>query len=302
MSQNGGGRMAILGFDVGYKKIRYAVVEDDGCISGEGAFSTPDSLRDFYQCISDLSSEIVGQYDICGAGFSLPGAVDNKTGFVSGRTAISYLHGFNIRRDLQNLLLLPVVMENAANCAALGEAWAGAGMDYQDMVYLSVGHGIGGAMVKNKQVIAGVHRYGGGFGYAVMNEEGETLDEVASPFAVAGKLSLKKGLPENAISSHQAFEMMEAGDHDAMEAIESMYGYLAQAIYNVQYTYDPEVFVIGGAVTARQDFVENIRRHLERLCRRRRATSLIPNVVACDSELDSTLLGLVSNFMMVMES
>lgn len=100
-----------------------------------------------------VKESLAVKYKLIGAAFSLPGAVDDAAGIIGGTSALPYIHDFPIKRALGEKLFLPVAMENDANCAALGEAWLGVAKFCQDVVFLVIGTGVGGAVVKISRFI-----------------------------------------------------------------------------------------------------------------------------------------------------
>ena len=107
---------------------------------------------------------------------SLPGAVDSETGIIGGSSALDYIHGPNIKEELEKRLQVRVEMENDANCAALAEVWKGAASDVNDCCFIVSGTGIGGAVVKNKRIHKGQHLHGGEFGYMIADFNFETKE------------------------------------------------------------------------------------------------------------------------------
>ena len=118
--------VAILGFDVGGSSIKFSVMSEEGQILRKGSILTPDNLEDFYSELVAAKEGLAAAYELEGAAFSLPGAVDDEAGVIGGASALPYIHDFNIKKALEEKLGLPVTMENDANCAALGEVWQGA--------------------------------------------------------------------------------------------------------------------------------------------------------------------------------
>ncbi|MCI7477234.1 MAG: ROK family protein [Selenomonadales bacterium] len=289
--------MAILSFDVGGSSVKFAVMEKDGAIKEKGSFTTPDNLEDFYACLAKVKNDFASKYDFEGAAFSLPGAVDNRSGIIGGASAIDYIHNFPIKEAFVEKLGMPVAMENDANCAALGEVWLGAAKGHKDVAFVVVGSGIGGAVVKDGHVHTGAHLQGGEFGYIIVGEDFKTLSETGSTGGMTAYLAELKGMEKGSINGKQAFEMLENGDEDAVKAIERMYFYLARGIYDIQYIYDPEVFLIGGAISEREDFVENIEKQIDKIFAEISIAKVRPKILRCEFGNDANLIGAVYNFL-----
>lgn len=285
--------MAILSFDIGGSSVKYAVIEETGEILTKGKKPTPKEKSAFFALIEEIAASCQGNYGIEGTGFSFPGAVDDATGVIGGASAIPYIHDFPMRQALERRLGLPVAMENDANCAALGESWLGAGKAHDDMVFLVIGSGVGGAVVTGKRIHHGRHLHGGEFGYMVAGASHRILSETGSTRAVAEAVADAKGLPHEEMDGLRAFALAEQGDADAREAVASMYESLACAIYNLQYSIDPEIFVLGGAVSERPGFADEVQRRIDAILEDVGIARIRPVVAAAQFGNDANLLGAV---------
>ncbi|MGM9540184.1 ROK family protein [Anaerovibrio sp.] len=289
--------VAILGFDVGGSSIKFSVMTEEGKILRKGSILTPDNLENFYSELIAAKEGLAASYELEGAAFSMPGAVDDESGVIGGASALPYIHDFNIKRALAEKLGMPVTMENDANCAALGEVWLGAAKYCQDVAFLVIGSGVGGAVVKGRRVHHGCHLHGGEFGFMVVDDKGTILSEAASTRALAERVAVAKGMDRNALNGKEVFELQANGDRLAVEAIEEMYDQLARAVYNLQYSLDPELFVFGGAISEREDFVENISRHLHGILEKVKIARVRPQVARAEFGNDANLIGAVYHFL-----
>lgn len=289
--------MYFLGFDVGGSSVKFAVIDERGKFYDRGSFRTPETLDDFYTQLIIAKKELAAQYTLSGIGFSMPGAVDGKSGVIGGSSALPYIHDFPILQALEEHLGLPAAMENDANCAALGEVWTGAGRDYQDVAFFVLGTGVGGALVHNKEIIHGAHLHGGEFGYIYVNERKNILSESGCSGALVRQMSNDRHIPADELNGQIIYDMAAAGNQDAQRYIENMYEYLARAIYDIQYIFDPEAFLMGGAISSRTDLIPNIEKHLDRIIREAKVARIRPHIIACEHGNDANLLGAISNLM-----
>ena len=290
--------MIYLAYDVGGSSVKYALVDEQGNIREKSSFATPATLEEFYTEVVKVSEQLGKGRELAGAGFSMPGAVDNTSGFIGGSSALDYIHGFPIRQALSLRLGMPVAMENDANCAALGEAWTGAGQDYKDLAYFVVGTGVGGAVVHDKKIIHGPHQHGGEFGYMVMNDDYDILSEVGSTGGLCRQLAKLRNVPADTYDGRKVFALSEQGDADATRLIDNMYEYLARAAYIIQYTFDPEAILFGGAISAREDFLPNINARLQKILDKVGVAHVTPKLLPCQHGNDANLLGAVANLRM----
>ena len=288
--------MDFLSIDVGGSSIKHAVIDDKGNIKAKGKFTTPRTWEDFIAKLVAVKADYASSYQLIGVGGSFPGAVDDTAGVIGGSSAIAYLHDFPIRKQLEKALDLPVSLENDANCAALGEAWIGNGRDYADMMFLVIGSGVGGAVVKNKRIHHGKHFHGGEFGYMVVDNAGTILSEAASTRVLVEKVAAAKNLKVTDLDGEKVFALAEKGDIIAQENITALYQNLARAIYNLQYSFDPEIFVLGGAISARPDFAAKISQEIDQILAKVKIAKVKPIVVGSKYGNDANLLGAVYDF------
>lgn len=289
--------MYFLGFDVGGSSVKFAVLDESGQFYDRGSFRTPETLEDFYTQLAIAKNKLSEHYTLAGIGFSLPGAINETTGIIGGSSALPYIHDFPILQVLEEQLGLPAAMENDANCAALGEVWTGAGKDYQDVAFFVLGTGVGGALVHNKEIIHGAHLHGGEFGYLYVSERKNILSESGCSGALVRQLASDRQIPPGDLDGQKIYAMAKAGDKDAQCYIEDMYEYLARAIYDIQYIFDPEAFLLGGAISARADLIPNIEKHLDNILRDAKVARIRPHILACQHGNDANLLGAVSHLM-----
>ncbi len=285
--------MAILSFDIGGSSVKYAVIEKTGKILAKGKKTTPQEKEEFFRLIENVAASYRRAYTIEGAGFSFPGAVDDVSGVIGGSSALPYIHDFPIRQELERRLSLPAALENDANCAALGESWLGVGKEHEDLVFLVIGTGIGGAVVKGKRIHHGKHLHGGEFGYMVSDASHRILSETGSTRVLAERVANAKGLPREEMDGRKAFALADAGDADALQAVSAMYEALAMAIYNLQYAIDPEIFVLGGAVSERPGFAEEIGKRVDVILKDVGVARIRPVIRPAQFGNDANLLGAV---------
>lgn len=285
--------MTLLAFDMGGTAVKYAVIEPDGTIVSKGKFKTPDTLETLMKQLQ-TTKNTYKSYTLTGIAFSCPGAVNNESGIIGGASAIPYIHDFPFRQLLEEHLGLPITLENDANCAALAETWLGVAKKANDILFIIVGSGIGGAVIKNGKIHAGAHLHGGEFGYMIMNDRLENLSDTGTAVNAASRIAKRKGLPS--LSGIEAFQLKDAGDPVATEEIDSMFCNLAKGIFNLQYVYDPELIVIGGGVSERADFLPAIQEQLDTLLQKITIAKVAPNLVSCEFGNDANLIGAVANF------
>ena len=135
-----------------------------------------------------------GADELVGIGIALPGLIIMETGTVVVSPNIPPFDNFPARDAFQQRLNAPVVLENDANAAALGEKWIGAGRDVNDLVLLTLGTGIGGGIISDGRVLHGFMGMAGELGHV-------TVDLYGNPCGCGNDGCLEKHASATAIST-----------------------------------------------------------------------------------------------------
>lgn len=283
--------------DIGGTALKVAVANDKAELFDQDSLPVKDNFNDFMDVIVNWVEEKKETYNIEGVAFSAPGAVDTVTGIIGGASAVPCIHGPNFKEVIKERLGLPCSIENDANCAALAEVYSGAAKDYNDVCFVVIGSGIGGAVIKDGVVHHGKHLHGGEFGYMVVVDSDHgiqpILSELASTQAMVRRVEAR--LPGE-WNGKKVFEEAYNGNEVCKEEIETFYKYLAVGIYNIQYVYDPEVVVIGGSISKRKDLCKNIDRHMDMLLEKVKIGKVKPTIVSCEYQGDANLIGAFVNY------
>lgn len=287
-----------LAMDVGGTSIKYGVVDSDGKIISSDKVTTPASLKCMYEIIEQTYHSC--SQEVAGLALSMPGAVDSEAGIIEGASALDYIHGPNIKEDLEQLLNIKVAIENDANCAALAEVWKGAASDVDDCMFIVSGTGIGGAIVKNRMIHKGKHLHGGEFGYMIALNDIEH-DEYISWSIAGSTVATVKGVAKELGVDYQTLDGKEIFDqaknnHIYQKYVDRYYSVLAMGIYNLQYVYDPEKIIIGGAISTRPDLIEQIESRLEKIYENIPIAKIHPKIVKCRFGNEANLIGAVYHF------
>ena len=289
-----------LAIDVGGTALKIGLLTEEGEILESDSKKTPKTLDAFYQIIEDTFHEYEG---VKGLALSLPGAVDSETGIIGGSSALDYIHGPNIKEELEKRLQVRVEMENDANCAALAEVWKGAASDVNDCCFIVSGTGIGGAVVKNKRIHKGQHLHGGEFGYMIADfnfetKEMKTWSDVGSTVAVVRAVAKAKGVDVASLDGRDIFDHYHE-DSDYEKAVDKYYYVLANGIYNLQYAYDPQKIIIGGGISVRDDLLDEVNQRLDVIFHRFKHAKIRPVVLTCQYHNDAILLGALYHFLTI---
>ena len=286
--------MSNLGLvDIGGTSIKFAVMKDDQLEKLEPV-KTPQTLEEFYQVLTNKVDSMKAQYQITGVGISSPGAVNKKTGVVEGASAIPYIHNFEIQQALSKRFDLPVSMENDANCAALAELDSGAGRDVSSLLFLIIGTGVGGSVIINHQIWHGAHLFGGEFGFTLVDDK-STLSNLATSVGVAQRYNANSK-PITNYSGKEVFDLADHGDARAQKEVQTMYYSLAKGIYNLQYSFDPELIVLGGAVSNNPHLIPEVNKEIEKIRKVVKIASIKTEIVPCHYTDEANLRGAAVDF------
>src|ERR1039458_7778810 len=166
-----------IGIDLGGTNLRAAAIGRSGNIldkiGGPTHFEQGREavLGDIVSAISTLRGKH-GPRDLAGIGVGVPGFIRMQEGFITNSNNLPYLENFPVRDELELRLDTPVILENDANAAALGEKWIGAGKDVDDLVLLTLGTGVGGGIISGGRVLRGSVGMAGELGHTTVVPNG----------------------------------------------------------------------------------------------------------------------------------
>ncbi|KXI52379.1 ROK family protein [Bacillus cereus group sp. Bc002] len=248
-----------IAFDIGGTQIKYGIVSETGTVLKHKTVPTEIHLggEQIIQKLILLSKNLMGKHTISGIGISTAGIVDVNKGIVTG--GADHIPGYSmipIMNRLQEVLKVPVSIDNDVNCAAFGEKWNGSAREKENFIMLTLGTGIGGAIFIDGELYRG-HLFSAGE-WGNMLIEGKPFEEIAS---ISGLIRLvRKYKDESDWNGKKIFELYDKGDREVTQAVEVFFKHLAIGISNLAYIFNPEVIVIGGGITDRgNEFLKEVK-------------------------------------------
>lgn len=192
-----------------------------------------------------------------GIAVSTAGVVDSQEGRVvfAGPTIPDYTNT-SIKQMVEASFGIPCEVENDVNCAALGEWWRGAGKGSRSLICVTIGTGVGGAVILNGKLWSGAAHSAGEIGYLPV-PSGRTLQEEDSASSLVADYSVLSGIPVKQLNGKVIFEKAKPGDNEAAKAIDNMLTALNQGLLAATYLISPDTIVIGGGVAAQKEYLEN---------------------------------------------
>jgi glucokinase len=273
-----------IGVDLGGTKMAVGVVDSKQQIHYQG--KEPSIGRSEDELVADLARELQeakdARPDVIAAGLGIPATIDHARGLAVHAVNLT-ITDVPIRDVMQERIGLPVFVDNDANVAALAEHLYGAGRGADDVVMLTVGTGIGGGLILGGEVYRGSTGAAAELGHIVVVEDGlpcqgncpnhGCVETYASGTAIAREgtavaerdpdSALGKALADGPIVGKTVTELARQGDALAAEVIAEAGRHLGVALASLANIFDPDVFVIGGGVSAVGDLLmEPARREL----------------------------------------
>lgn len=286
-----------LAIDIGGTHMKYGVIGRNAEMMESGIIETPVTLDELLFRIEEYAQL---HKESIGIAVSMPGAV-SREGVVYGSSAISYLHGPNIKQLIENRTELPVYIENDANCAGYAEIWAGSAKGKKEVIVMVIGTGIGGAIIKNGRLHKGANLHEGEFGFMLLNTNMEMRNDgwrmMDSTVSMVKKIANIKQIDKDSLSGEAVFKWAASGDQDCIDAIDEFYHLLAIGIFNLQYIYDPEIILIGGGISARKNLIHNINEKLNTILEAIPGAKIRPRIEVCKFRQNANLLGAVYGLM-----
>ena len=182
-----------------------------------------------------------------------------REGVIRNSNNLASLENFPIRDELSRRLHAPVILENDANAAALGEKWIGAGKEVDDLVMLTLGTGVGGGIISNGRVIRGYLGMAGELGHITVVPNGNPcgcgnrgcVEKHASATAITAMAKLL-GLGD-ALSSKEVYDLAMAGNEKARTIFISMGEALGITLAMLVNTFNFPLYLLSGGVIAAWD-------------------------------------------------
>lgn len=267
-----------IGVDLGGTNLRIAAVDDTGrildCVDtltqvSQGRQAAVARLTDAVQFISHKFSS---SHKLLGVGVGLPGIIDLEAGTLHAAANLPGWNDYPAREDLEAKLGVTVILENDANCAALGEKWLGAGRDVNDLCMITLGTGVGGGFVVNGKPWHGVMGMAGELGHMTVIPEGTpcacgnhgcleqyasagAIHRLASEAADSGRspclAEARRTDPE--LSARSVHACASAGDAAAIGIFQAVGKALGIALANLINAFNLPRYIIGGGVAKAWD-------------------------------------------------
>ena len=267
-----------IGVDLGGTNLRIAAISTDGqllekiTLGVKVALGRDHVIGEMCDAIRRLTDQYRGSGRFVGAGIGVPGIIDMETGMMRKSANLPGWSDYPVRDVIEQKLGARVFLENDANAAGLGEKWMGAGRDVDNMAMVTLGTGIGGAIILNGKLFYGMNGMAGEFGHITVEPDGYPCG--CGNHGCAERYASATGvvrMAREAIESGKAPALAKAASADAEFSAKSIYNLAiqgnadAQAIYvrfgrvlgmmmaDIVNVLNLDMFVIGGGVVSAWD-------------------------------------------------
>jgi glucokinase len=286
-------RPLFAGVDLGGTNVKTALVDDAGRVivfrsePTHAARGPEDTAARMGKAVHALASEAgIATADIAHVGLGSPGPLDIPAGRIVRAGNLPGWEGFPLRDRVAAHCGRPVAFANDANAAAYGEFWVGSAREYGSLVMLTLGTGVGGGIIIGETNVEGAHSHGSECGHIIVDPgPAARLCPCGQPGhleAYASATSLVKMAREAlaaGVSGSLAAAVAggadltpilvgthaEAGDGVADGLLMEVARWLGIGIVTLMNTIDPEVVIIGGAMTFGGEQSPVGRRFLDRI-------------------------------------
>ncbi|HFI2446525.1 TPA: ROK family glucokinase [Streptococcus suis] len=273
----------IIGIDLGGTSVKLAILTTEGEIQEKWSIKT-NILDDGSHIVPDIIESIQHRFethgltkdDFLGIGMGSPGVVDSEAGTVIGAYNLNWKTLQLVKEQFETALGLPFFIDNDANVAALGEQWVGAGNNNPNVVFMTLGTGVGGGVIAAGNLIRGVKGAGGELGHITVDFDEPfactcgkkgCLETVASATGIvnlsrryadqyAGDAKLKQMIDDGQdVTAKDVFDLAKEGDDLALIVYRHFSEYLGVACANIAAVLNPAYIVLGGGVSAAGEFL-----------------------------------------------
>jgi len=240
-----------LVFDVGGTSIKYGLIDDRLNLTQQAHCLTKhNQAGHIVKMLVQITRQFQDKFKLSGIGVSTAGIVDSKGSIQYAGPTIPDYQGTPVKSILMAESSLPVVVVNDVDAALLGEQLAGSAQNSETAYCVALGTGIGGAYLAHGRLLNGAHGTANSLAYTqVTQRQSKNYEQLAST------LALEKHVQSLGLSVPAAFEAAKHGDTACLAIIQTWAGEVAVGLAQVILMFDPEILVIGGAVSQQGEFL-----------------------------------------------
>ena len=252
--------MRILCYDIGGTDTKYGVVED-GKIIFKDKFKTEACLgHDNYEKrLLEYGQKVIDNYEgIEGVAVGVCGSVNIETGdMFLGQECNPELLNFNFKQLFKQHFNLKCIADNDVNTFSQAERYYGAGKEYGTYFVITIGTGIGGAVIVNNRIWRGRNFNAGEVGRIPIFNDDVTWENKASVTALLEEARRRKASLK-VENGKDVFDLYDNNDPTAKQIVTNWFDNLGRGLAVIVYTFNPEVIVIGGGISQRETLFKEL--------------------------------------------
>ena len=252
----------IVGVDIGGTKVLGVAVDADGTVHDELRVPTPKDPQLLVESIVEIARKLVPEPAAVGIGVA---GLVGRDGRIRVSPHLVQPEHLDLRGGVTGALGAPVAIDNDANAAAWGEARVGAGRGVDDMVFVTLGTGIGSGVVCNGRLVRGAHGFAGEAGHMIVERRGPThvtgLPGAWEQYASGSSLDVLTRDAGLGATGEALEALLAAGDERALSLLDEYAFEVAVGVANLVAVLDSQLVVLGGGVS---DLGEPLRAAVER--------------------------------------
>ncbi|MBF0385607.1 MAG: ROK family protein [Candidatus Omnitrophica bacterium] len=262
-----------IGIDIGGTKILAGLVNEKGEILNHEKTATPcdATAKDIVYLINDLIDDVlyptkIKLKNISGIGLGVPGLVSLSGKII--RTPNMCLSGFNLVKELKKRLKMKIVIGNDVNMGLMGEHWLGGARNYNNVLSLFVGTGLGAAAIVENRLLLGANGVACEIGHMIVGNDGVlcSCGNKGCLEAYVGRWAIEKAIKKEILTGRHSIvtsmidqhhkvikskilaKGLEKKDPVVTEVMHKAAHYLGLAAISLRHIFDPEAIVFGGGV------------------------------------------------------
>lgn len=273
----------VIGIDIGGTKINACLIDEEGTILERKEVPT-NANRGREVVLDNIKNAIyaLNYKEASAIGIGTPGFIDSENGLVTFAGNIKGWTGLNLKEAVEEFVDVPVFVENDANIALIAEKWIGSCKDFDNIVMITLGTGLGGAVyTKEGGLLKGSNFQGAELGHMLLHPDGDPCtcgqNGCAESYCAGSALTKDyKNLTGKELSGQAIFDLVDSDD-DARKVLDNYQKNLGFLLTSLRNIFDPEVIVIGGGVIHAKDvFWDGMISRFQEYCNKPGDVEIIP--------------------------
>lgn len=239
-----------LGIDVGGTNIKYAVLDENYKVISEEKIDTQHDKELFLTSLTNLINQFP---NVEGVGISMPGFIHSDTGYMATAGALFNLYKVNLVDELRNRgISKDIHVENDAKCATISEMASGNAVGIKNFMCITVGTGIGGGIVIDGKLLKGNNFAAGEVGLMrQLSDSDDIVAAITGIYPARRNYAKKHNVNIEDVDGKLALSDKEVADY--------FYKQISRLIYNMVFTLNPELILLGGAISQDDKFIQTVK-------------------------------------------